>query len=81
MEDDRFCYKGISTMKKSAAKKSTKAVQTSASSSTRPLVKKQPQSKRQAAVQAGMFLYTDDAWSTAYFNKEDLHYVERVLFG
>jgi hypothetical protein len=47
----------------------------------KPLVKKQPQSKQQAAVKAGMFLYTDDAWSLRYFNDGDLHNVERQLFG
>lgn len=53
---------------------------TSAASTT-PLVAKQPQSKQQAAVSAGVFLYADDAWSQAYFDKNDLHYIERVLFG
>jgi hypothetical protein len=67
-------------MKKSAAKKPSTAKKTS-SSSRRPPVSAQPQSKQKAAVQAGMFLYTDDAWSKAYFNPNDLHNVERVLFG
>jgi hypothetical protein len=52
-----------------------------ASSGKAPLVTKQPQSKQQAALQNGMFLYTDDAWSQAYFNSNDLHSVERELFG
>ncbi|MGC2698508.1 MAG: hypothetical protein WA738_22190 [Candidatus Angelobacter sp.] len=51
------------------------------SSSSKPLVAKQPQSKQQAALQHGMFLYTGDAWSLAYFNSNDLHCVERELFG
>ena len=50
-------------------------------SSGQPLISKQPQSKQQAAVQHGMFLHTDDAWSLAYFNSNDLHCVERELFG
>jgi hypothetical protein len=46
-----------------------------------PLVTTQPQSKQQAAVKAGMFLYTDDAWSLRYFDDGDLHSMERELFG
>ena len=45
-----------------------------------PLLR-QPQSKNQAAVQSGMFLFTDDKWSLAYFNSDDLHCEERELFG
>lgn len=41
----------------------------------------QPQSKQQAATEAGLFLYTDDKWSTAYFDPKDLHCEERELFG
>lgn len=41
---------------------------------------RQPQSKSAAAVQAGMFLHTDDAWSLAYFDPNDLHCLERKLF-
>jgi len=44
-------------------------------------VTRQPQSKEQAAKSAGMFLYTDDHWSQAYFNDKDLHCKERELFG
>jgi len=47
----------------------------------KPAIAKQPQSKQQAAVQAGMFLYTNDAWSQRYFNKGDLRCMERELFG
>ena len=32
-------------------------------------------------LQAGVFLHTDDQWSLAYFNCDDLHCVERELFG
>jgi hypothetical protein len=46
-----------------------------------PLVKAQPQSKQQAATQQSLFLHTDDSWSQDYFNTNDLHYLERVLFG
>jgi len=44
-------------------------------------VEEQPQSKEQAATQAGLFLHTDDRWSTAYFDQGDLHCAERELFG
>jgi hypothetical protein len=62
---------------------SAASVHRSAPSATkkRPLVSTQPRSKRDAAVQAGMFLYTDDNWSLAYFNDGDLHCMERELFG
>lgn len=46
-----------------------------------PLIAKQPQSKQQAAVSGGMFLHTEDAWSLAYFDQNDLHCRERLLFG
>ena len=57
------------------------ATPASASSGSQPLVAKQPQSKQQAAISNGMFLYTNDAWSQAYFNTNDLHFLERELFG
>jgi hypothetical protein len=44
-------------------------------------VAKQPQVKQQAAVAHGMFLYTDDAWSLRYFDQNDLHFLEREVFG
>jgi hypothetical protein len=49
--------------------------------SNRRVVTKQPQVKQQAAVQKGMFLYTDDAWSLRYFDQNDLHCKEREVFG
>ncbi len=52
-----------------------------ASSTTKPLVARQPQSKQQAAVKSGMFLYTNDAWSLRCFDSGDLHCVDRALFG
>jgi hypothetical protein len=47
----------------------------------KPLVARQPQSKKEAALKAGMFLHVDDKWSLAYFNEGDLHCMERKLFG
>jgi hypothetical protein len=72
--------------KKSGVSKKSSRVSSSRStarSSTagKPLVGKQPQSKKQAAIEAGMFLHTTDAWSAAYFISDDLHYMERELFG
>lgn len=71
-------------MKKSSVKKSTAKAQKSGAKSApskQPLVGKQPQSDQQAAIQAGMFLYTNDTWSLAYFQEDDLHYKERELLG
>jgi hypothetical protein len=78
--------KKASTAKKHAhARKAATAtsVQRAAPSSTmrKPLVSAQPRSKKDAAAQAGMFLYTNDKWSLAYFNAADLHCLERELFG
>ena len=42
---------------------------------------KVPQSKQQAAINAGWFLSTDDKWTAKYFNSKDLHSVDRELFG
>ena len=46
-----------------------------------PPLAKQPQSKEQAAKESGMFLSTDDRWSLAYFDSQDLHCEERELFA
>jgi hypothetical protein len=47
-----------------------------------PRVKKQqPRSKHDAAMSAGMFLSTDDSWTNSYFDPNDLHAMERVLFA
>jgi hypothetical protein len=40
-----------------------------------------PASKREAAVEAGWFLATSDAWSAPYFDPDDLHCVDRELFA
>jgi hypothetical protein len=47
----------------------------------RALVTSEPQAKQQAAVANGMFLYTDDIWSLQYFDQNDLHFMEREVFG
>ena len=44
-------------------------------------VDKQPQVKQQAAPAHAMFLYGDDAWSLRYFDQNDLHFLEREVFG
>jgi PLD-like domain len=38
-------------------------------------------SKQQLAVSAGWFLSTDDKWVAPYFDSDDLHCVDRKLFG
>jgi len=63
--------------KKKAAKKTTAKTSHAPSENGQ----QQPQSKLQAAKQAGLFLHTDDEWSMAYFNPKDLHSAERELFG
>jgi hypothetical protein len=45
------------------------------------LVTKQPELKEQAAVAKQMFLYTNDAWAKRYFDQNDLHFLEREVFG
>jgi hypothetical protein len=80
-------------MKKAGKKKST-AKKARTSVKTKPitaaavtgevddgLVEKQPQVKEQAAVAKAMFLYTDDVWAQRYFDQNDLHFLEREVFG
>jgi hypothetical protein len=68
--------------KKTTARKSAGSAKTApAQGSKRQVVTKQPQQKQKAAVQSGMFLYTDDAWSLRYFDQNDLHCKEREVFG
>jgi hypothetical protein len=40
-----------------------------------------PASKKQAALDAHWYLGTDSKWIEPYFDKGDLHYVDRMLFG
>lgn len=76
--------------KKSTAKKARKSVtaKQAAASATAVqgeieggVVDKQPQVKETAAVAKAMFLYTDDAWAQHYFDQNDLHFLEREVFG
>jgi hypothetical protein len=64
-------------------KVSTKAAAKTAvpKASAAPALTAQPGSAQQAAVQAEIYLATDDAWSTRYWNDNDLHAMERKLFG
>lgn len=77
-------------MKKVIKKKSTankarkrvkKAIAAAGGKVSAGKVAKQPQVKQQAAVAHGMFLFTDDAWSRRYFDHNDLHFLEREVFG
>jgi hypothetical protein len=80
--------------KKSKAKKAKKAKKASKSVKTKQasaaaakgdvedgMVDKQPQVKEKAAVAQAMFLYVDDAWAQRYFDQNDLHFLEREVFG
>ena len=42
---------------------------------------KPPASKQQAAQSAGWFLSTTDKWTEPYFDPNDLHFVDRLLFA
>jgi hypothetical protein len=70
-------------MKKKAApaKKKAAPAKKSTARPPKPLISAQPQSQSQAATEAGVFLHTDDTWSKAYFDTNDLHCEERTLFG
>ena len=70
-------------MKKSSSRKPASAAGKAARSRSArpPRVAKEPQSQQIAATQGGMFLHTDDAWSRAYFDANDLHFLERELFA
>jgi PLD-like domain len=46
-----------------------------------PKTRKTPTSQNQAAVDAHWFLGTTDAWAQKYFDPNDLHFVDRQLFG
>jgi len=67
-------------MKTATKKTATKSAKAAPAAKHAPL-EKQPQSKNQAAVQSGMFLHTDDKWSLAYFDSNDLHCEEREFFA
>jgi len=74
------------TTKKSTAKKANKATKKMTPAPAEGKVSsgkvaKQPQVKQQAAVAHAMFLFTDDAWSLRYFDQNDLHFLEREVFG
>jgi hypothetical protein len=68
-------------MAKRRVKKAKAAKKISAAPRLGQPVVKQPQSKQKAAVHAGIFLHTDDTWAAAYFNPNDLHFLDRQLFG
>jgi hypothetical protein len=69
-------------MAKAARKKPAKTTKKSSGGTAAKIsATNQPQSKAQAAAAAGVFLHTDDAWSLAYFDPNDLHNLERKLFG
>jgi hypothetical protein len=72
------------TAKKKTAKKPATAKPTSVQTQGQisgGLVDKQPQDKEKAAVAQQMFLFVDDAWAQRYFDQNDLHFLEREVFG
>ena len=73
------------TAKKSPAKKTKASKKTATAAAAGKVsggkIAKQPQEKQVAAVAHAMFLYTDDAWSLRYFDQNDLHFLEREVFG
>lgn len=77
--------KAKKTKKAKKVSKSVKARQVSASGAKGDveggMVEKQPQAKEQAAVAHAMFLFVDDAWAQRYFDQNDLHFLEREVFG
>ena len=52
-----------------------------ASTAKGPKTKAPPASKRQAAASAGWFLSTTGRWAEPYFDPNDLHCVDRMLFA
>jgi hypothetical protein len=73
--------KKTTTAKKTPVKQKPAPAVIAKGSGNKGLVNKQPQVKQQSAVANGMFLYTDDAWSLQYFDQNDLHFLEREVFG
>jgi hypothetical protein len=67
--------------KKAAAAKKAVAAKKSPTARNAPRIAQQPRSKQQAAVAAGMYISTTDAWAAPYFAPGDLRCIERVLFG
>jgi phosphatidylserine/phosphatidylglycerophosphate/cardiolipin synthase-like enzyme len=51
-----------------------------AASGSKPKTTPPPASSQAAAVAAGWFLSTSDRWVAPYYDKNDLHYVDRLLF-
>jgi hypothetical protein len=66
---------------KNAVRKPAPKGSAARSAGRRTKITEMPQSLEKAATQAGMFLYTNDAWSLRYFDPNDLHLLERKLFG
>jgi hypothetical protein len=72
--------------KSSKSKKTSKSRKQAAASAAQGdvengMVDKQPKVKEQAAVAHAMFLFVDDAWALRYFDQNDLHFLEREVFG
>jgi hypothetical protein len=68
-------------MAKAARKRPAKTAKKSSGATAKASASHQPQSMADAATTVGVFLHTDDAWSLAYFDANDLHNLERELFA
>ncbi|HVM62502.1 MAG TPA: hypothetical protein VMV72_16705 [Verrucomicrobiae bacterium] len=66
---------------KTATKSTKQSAASAAGTPQQPPLSQQPALKSQAACEAGLFLSTNDKWSLAYFDANDLHCEERELFG
>jgi hypothetical protein len=73
--------KAKATTRKKKAPLMSRAASRVSGGAKEPKVRQVPQSKTKAASQAHMFLRTDDQWSKAYFDPNDLHCLERELFS
>ena len=78
----------VKKAKKATTTRTTKSVKTKPASATAVkgkiedgMVDKQPQVKEQAAIAHAMFLFTNDSWAQRYFDQNDLHFLEREVFG
>jgi hypothetical protein len=79
----KLVAKKVTARKSTPAKKTApaKAAAATTPATATPLVARQPRSGQQAALTAGIYLATTDAWVQPYFDPNDLHGMERVLFG
>jgi hypothetical protein len=72
----------MATKKAAVAKKiATAASKAATGTVVGTTVTKMPSSMTAAATSQGIYLYANDVWAQRYFDPNDLHSVERELFG